>query len=114
MSPEEELLVGVFPLDDAEVDEAGQEGNDLGAREVGAAHDLIEGERLILQHFEYLLHSISIGHHRSPGVIVRRCGIDVRHLLVEVAFTATDVADALQVLLKIWANRQKYWSFNKF
>ena len=65
MSTEEELLVGVFPLDDAEVDEAGQEGNDLGAREVGATHDLIEGEALILQHFEYLLHSVGIGHHRA-------------------------------------------------
>ena len=28
MSPEEELLVGVFSLDDAEMDEAGQEAND--------------------------------------------------------------------------------------
>ena len=69
MSPEEELLVGVFPLDDAEMDEASQEGNDLGAREVGAAHDLIEGKRLILQHFEYLLHSIGIGHHRALGIL---------------------------------------------
>ena len=69
MSTEEELLVGVFPLDDAEVDEAGQEGNDLGAREVGATHDLIEGEALILQHFEYLLHSVGISHHRALGIL---------------------------------------------
>lgn len=34
--------------------------------------------------------------HLCPWVIVCRCGIDVRHLLIEIPFTATDVTYALQ------------------
>ena len=40
--------------------------------------------------------------HFGPWVVVRRCGIDVRHLLIEVAFAAADVADALQEFLKVY------------
>ena len=100
MSTEEELLVGVFPLDDAEVDEAGQEGNDLGAREVGATHDLSEGEALILQHFEYLLHSVGIGHHRalrtlrgSPEGQMDWRGYDVLICYADIGFLGAFIAD---------------------
>lgn len=40
---EEELGGGVFAAEDAEADEAGQEGDDLRAREMGEADYLVEG-----------------------------------------------------------------------
>ena len=41
-----------------------------------------------------------LGHLRS-WVVVHRSGIDIRHLLVEVPFAATNVADALELFLEV-------------
>ena len=38
---EQELPACIFPLDDAEADEAGQEGDDLRAGKAGAADNLV-------------------------------------------------------------------------
>ena len=39
--------------------------------------------------------------HLGPWVIISRCCIDVRHLLIEVTLAAADVADTLQEFLEI-------------
>ena len=39
--------------------------------------------------------------HLGPWVIISRCCIDVRHLLIEVTLAAADVADALQEFLEV-------------
>ena len=60
---EQELLVGVLPLNDVEADEVGEEDDDLASGKTAAADDGVEGERLVVKDVEDAADGIGMRHH---------------------------------------------------